>query len=123
MARTYLRQVEAAVRDWIINHEPRRTTGSNNAGGRQVHFALAPFHLRLPQAIQFICDDRGARFCRDQWHMLRLEDRPNTCAVAAIRSLMPQQEVFKALAGKVTLGRWNLPCLVSCPRHKLHTPL
>lgn len=38
---TYLRQVEAAVGDWIIYYEPRRTTGSNSATGRSAYFAIA----------------------------------------------------------------------------------
>ncbi len=39
--RTYLRQVEAAVGDWIVYYEPRRTTGPTSATGRQVYFAIA----------------------------------------------------------------------------------
>ncbi len=39
--RTYLRQVEATVGDWIIYYEPRRTTGPNSATGRQAYFAIA----------------------------------------------------------------------------------
>lgn len=38
--RTYLRKVEAAVGDWIIYYEPRRT-GPNSAAGRQAYFAIA----------------------------------------------------------------------------------
>ena len=39
--RTYLRQVEEAVGDWIIYYEPRRTSGPNSATGRQAYFATA----------------------------------------------------------------------------------
>jgi len=40
--RTYLRQVEAAVGDWIIYYEPRRTSGDpSSRGGRQAYFAAA----------------------------------------------------------------------------------
>ena len=39
--RTYLRQVEAAVGDWIVYYEPRRTSGPNSATGRQAYFAIA----------------------------------------------------------------------------------
>ncbi|MBW4091743.1 MAG: restriction endonuclease [Proteobacteria bacterium] len=40
--RTYLRQVEAAVGDWIIYYEPRRAGGeANNRDGRQAYFATA----------------------------------------------------------------------------------
>ena len=40
--RTYLRQVEAAVGDWIVYYEPRRSgTEANSRGGRQVYFATA----------------------------------------------------------------------------------
>jgi len=33
--RTYLRQVEAAVGDWIVYYEPRRTKGPASSSGRQ----------------------------------------------------------------------------------------
>ena len=40
--RTYLRQVEAAVGDWIIYYEPRRTSGDpSSRGGRQAYFGAA----------------------------------------------------------------------------------
>lgn len=40
--KTYLRQVEAAVGDWIVYYEPRRTTGdASSSGGRQAYFATA----------------------------------------------------------------------------------
>lgn len=39
--RTYLRQAQAAVGDWILYYEPRRTTGQNSATGRQAYFAMA----------------------------------------------------------------------------------
>ena len=40
--RTYLRQVEAAVGDWIIYYEPRRATSDlASRGGRQAYFATA----------------------------------------------------------------------------------
>lgn len=39
--RTYLRQVEAAIGDWIVYYEPRRTSGPNSATGRQAYFAMA----------------------------------------------------------------------------------
>lgn len=40
--RTYLRQVEAAVGDWIIYYEPRRATSElSSRGGRQAYFATA----------------------------------------------------------------------------------
>jgi putative restriction endonuclease len=39
---TYLNQVQAAVGDWIIYYEPRRTTGDlSSLGGRQAYFATA----------------------------------------------------------------------------------
>ena len=38
--RTYLRQVEHCVGDWIVYYEPRRSQG-NHPGGRQVYFATA----------------------------------------------------------------------------------
>jgi putative restriction endonuclease len=40
--RTYLRQVEAAVGDWIIYYEPRRVgSDAESRGGRQSYFATA----------------------------------------------------------------------------------
>lgn len=40
--RTYLRQAEAAVGDWIVYYEPRRTSGDlSSSGGRQAYFATA----------------------------------------------------------------------------------
>jgi len=40
--RTYLRQAEAALNDWIVYYEPRRSTGDpSSVGGRQAYFATA----------------------------------------------------------------------------------
>lgn len=39
--KTYLRQVEEAVGDWIVYYEPRRTTGPHSTTGRQAYFAIA----------------------------------------------------------------------------------
>lgn len=40
--RTYLRQVENAVGDWIVYYEPRRPSGDlGSRGGRQAYFATA----------------------------------------------------------------------------------
>jgi putative restriction endonuclease len=40
--RTYLRQVEAALGDWVIYYEPRRPSGDlSSRGGRQSYFATA----------------------------------------------------------------------------------
>jgi putative restriction endonuclease len=40
--RTYLRTIEAALGDWIIYYEPRRTSGDlSSRGGRQAYFATA----------------------------------------------------------------------------------
>ncbi|MDE2007581.1 MAG: HNH endonuclease [Rhodospirillales bacterium] len=39
--RTYLRQVEAALNDWIVYYEPRRAGGKSATGGRQAYFATA----------------------------------------------------------------------------------
>lgn len=38
---TYLRQAEAAIDDWILYYEPRRTEGPASSGGRQAYFATA----------------------------------------------------------------------------------
>ena len=40
--RTYLRQVKAAIGDWIVYYEPRRTSDHpDSRGGRQAYFATA----------------------------------------------------------------------------------
>jgi putative restriction endonuclease len=40
--RTYLRQIEAAIGDWIIYYEPRRVSSNlSSRGGRQSYFATA----------------------------------------------------------------------------------
>jgi len=40
--RTYLRQVEEAVGDWVVYYEPRRPSADpNSRGGRQVYFGTA----------------------------------------------------------------------------------
>ncbi|HYW75415.1 MAG TPA: hypothetical protein VFA48_02160 [Gammaproteobacteria bacterium] len=39
--RTYLRRVEAALGDWIVYYEPRRTDGPSSSSGRQSYFAVA----------------------------------------------------------------------------------
>lgn len=39
--KTYLRQVENAVGDFIVYYEPRRTTGPSSSTGRQAYFAAA----------------------------------------------------------------------------------
>jgi putative restriction endonuclease len=40
--RTYLRQAEAAVGDWVVYYEPRRASGDvSSRGGRQAYFATA----------------------------------------------------------------------------------
>jgi putative restriction endonuclease len=40
--RTYLRQVQGTVGDWVIYYEPRRTSGDlSSRGGRQAYFAAA----------------------------------------------------------------------------------
>lgn len=46
--RTYLRQVEGAIGDWIVYYEPRRTTGPHSATGRQAYFAMAQVVAVVP---------------------------------------------------------------------------
>jgi putative restriction endonuclease len=47
--RTYLRQVEAAVGDWVIYYEPRRSSADlSSRGGRQAYFATARVREVLP---------------------------------------------------------------------------
>lgn len=47
--KTYLRQIEQAVGDWVVYYEPRRSTGElSSTGGRQSYFATAKL-LRIEQ--------------------------------------------------------------------------
>ena len=39
--RTYLNQVQAAVGDWIVYYEPRRSEGPSSSTGRQAYYAVA----------------------------------------------------------------------------------
>ena len=49
---TYLRQVEAALGDWIIYYEPRRSSGDlSSRGGRQAYFATARVATIRPDPI------------------------------------------------------------------------
>lgn len=51
--RTYLRQAEAAVGDWIVYYEPRRTSGDTGSrGGRQAYFATARVTAIRPDTIR-----------------------------------------------------------------------
>jgi putative restriction endonuclease len=47
--RTYLRQIEAAVGDWIVYYEPRRSSPAlSSSGGRQAYFATAQLKSVVP---------------------------------------------------------------------------
>ncbi|WP_237153299.1 HNH endonuclease [Oryzibacter oryziterrae] len=51
--RTYLRQVEAALGDWIIYYEPRRASGDvMSRGGRQAYFATARLDAIIPDPVR-----------------------------------------------------------------------
>ncbi len=51
--RTYLRQAEAAIGDWIIYYEPRRTSGDlSSRGGRQAYFATAKVERVEPDPVR-----------------------------------------------------------------------
>lgn len=52
--RTYLNQVQAAVGDWIVYYEPRRSHG----GGRQAYFAMACV-IRVAYQIEMLPPDSG----------------------------------------------------------------
>ena len=60
--RTYLRQVEQAVGDWIVYYEPRRIRGSSDSSGRQAYFAIARVLRVRPDAARaehFYADVEG----------------------------------------------------------------
>lgn len=46
--RTYLKQAEQAVGDWILYYEPRRTSGPSSNTGRQAYFAAAWLERIVP---------------------------------------------------------------------------
>jgi len=86
--RTYLRQVQEALNDWIIYYEPRRSSGSlSSTGGRQAYFATARltritpdprredhFYARVTDYLEF---DRPVPFKDGEFyyeHALRKED-------------------------------------------------
>ena len=47
--RTYLRQVEAALQDWVVYYEPRRSSADlSSRGGRQAYFATARVREIIP---------------------------------------------------------------------------
>lgn len=51
--RTYLRQVEKAVGDWIVYYEPRRTSGElSSRGGRQAYIATARIERVEPDPVR-----------------------------------------------------------------------
>jgi putative restriction endonuclease len=51
--RTYLRQAEAAVGDWVVYYEPRRASGDiSSRGGRQAYFATAKVDRIEPDPIR-----------------------------------------------------------------------
>jgi len=51
--RTYLRQAESAIGDWIVYYEPRRASGDvSSRGGRQVYFATAKVDRIEPDPVR-----------------------------------------------------------------------
>jgi putative restriction endonuclease len=51
--RTYLRQAEAAIGDWIVYYEPRRASGDlSSHGGRQAYFATAKVDRVEPDPVR-----------------------------------------------------------------------
>jgi putative restriction endonuclease len=59
--RTYLRQVEHCVGDWIVYYEPRRSAG-DQPGGRQAYFATAQVTQVRPDSVRhdhFYADVQG----------------------------------------------------------------
>lgn len=46
--KTYLRQAESTIGDWIIYYEPRRTEGQTSSAGLQAYFAVAKVERITP---------------------------------------------------------------------------
>jgi putative restriction endonuclease len=84
--RTYLRQAEQAVGDWIVYYEPRRVTGDlSSRGGRQAYFATAkvdriePDPVRPDHFYAFVSDylefDRAVPFKEGEQYFERALER------------------------------------------------
>lgn len=104
--RTYLRQAEQAVGDWIIYYEPRRTSGPSSNTGRQAYFAVAQvtdvvpdpavrdhFYARMRGYIEL---DRAVPFREDGIYresLLRRDDgQTNKGAFGRSVRLIPREE-------------------------------
>ncbi|MFK2904393.1 HNH endonuclease [Dyella ginsengisoli] len=123
--RTYLRQVEEAVGDWIVYYEPRRTSGPHSATGRQAYFAMAQvvdvvadsaradhFYAHMREYVDFehpvpFRDSTGYRES-----MLQREDtRTNKGAFGRAVRLIPREE-FDGIIQRGISTRpdpWELP--------------
>ncbi|MCX7170976.1 MAG: HNH endonuclease [Proteobacteria bacterium] len=112
--RTYLRQAEAALGDWIIYYEPRRTSSDpGSRGGRQVYFAAArltqiqPDHNRPDYYYAFVDDyldfDRPVPFKEGEYYYeskLRRDDGETSKGAfgRAVRSISDNEydQILKA---------------------------
>jgi putative restriction endonuclease len=129
--RTYLRQVEQAVGDWIVYYEPRRTTGPNSATGRQAYFAVAQlvrieadpkladhFYAYLRHFLEF---DRAVHFRQGDTYYesaLRKDDgSTNKGAFGRSVRLIPSQEFELILQAGLTpqMEEWELANRVAEP--------
>jgi putative restriction endonuclease len=86
--RSYLRQVEAALGDWIVYYEPRRSSGDlSSRGGRQAYFAIAKLDNISSDAAQpnhfyafvsqFLAFDRAVPFREGQHYFEEQLQRPD----------------------------------------------
>lgn len=121
--KTYLRQAEQAIGEWIVYYEPRRTTGPNSATGRQAYFAMAQlvrveadqklpdhFYAHLKHFLEF---DRAVTFKQgDSYYesALRKEDgSTNKGAFGRSVRLIPRAEFELILQAGLTpqLEEWE----------------
>jgi putative restriction endonuclease len=112
--RTYLRQMEQAVGDFIIYYEPRRSSGdASSRGGRQVYFAVASvtavepdetladhFYARITNYLEF---DQPVPFRAGEHYYeaaLRRDDgKTNKGAFGRAVRILPDNE-FAAILGE-----------------------
>ncbi len=111
--RTYLGQAQAAVGDWIVYYEPRRTSGeASSRGGRQAYFAIARLEriepdLNLPDHFYaYVTDylelDRAVPF-REGTHfyenaLMREDGKTSKGAFGRAVRLIPEHE-FELILG------------------------
>lgn len=129
--RTYLRQVQAAIGDYIVYYEPRRNSTRNSNDGRQAYFAMARvasvvhdplrpdhFYARVTDFIEF---DRPVPFREgDKYYesiLLKADGTTNRGAFGRAVRTVPLAEFMDIVqAGfSVTPEPWEDPIALELP--------